>query len=328
MAPSPSPATNPASPPRPAPRRGASCGRPALRLVGALPRVWWAGRRGSLVGALPCGWWAPCPVFGGRDVGASLVGALPCGWWAPCPVFGGRDVGASLVGALRLTSFRAPTRGAPTGNQMVYKPDTHHRRSIRLKGYDYSQAGAYFITIVTQGRVCLFGDVIDGEMLLNDAGKMVRRVWDGIPDRFPSVEMDAFVVMPNHVHGVIFIHQPHTPSVGASLVGALTTGDVLTTGDARNDTKATTGVSPALGDVVGAYKSLTTLDYGKGVRETDWPPFHKRLWQRDYYERIIRNESETALAREYIANNPMKWELDRENPARTGSGIVPTEKTP
>ena len=214
------------------------------------------------------------------------------------------------MGARNDVKHRAPTRDAPTtGNAVPYNPDIHHRRSTRLKGYDYSQAGAYFITIVTQGRVCLFGDVIDGEMLLNDAGEMAREVWDGMPDRFPSVEMDEFVVMPNHVHGVIFIHQPHTPTVGASLVGAQNVG-------------------PALGDMVGAYKSLTTVAYGKGVREMDWPPFHKRLWQRDYYERIIRNESEIALAREYIANNPMKWELDRENPARTGSGIVPTEKTP
>ena len=104
-----------------------------------------------------------------------------------------------------------------------YDPNLHHRRSIRLKGYDYSQAGAYFITIVTQGRLCLFGDVVDGEMHLNNAGKMVRRIWDGMPNRFPSIEMDEFVVMPNHVHGVIVLHQPPQPSVGASLVASAPT---------------------------------------------------------------------------------------------------------
>ena len=211
------------------------------------------------------------------------------------------------------TEDRAPTRDAPTaGDDVTYNPNVHHRRSIRLKEYDYSRAGAYFITIVTQGRLCLFGDVIDGEMVLSDAGDMVSRVWDGMPDRVPYVEIDEFVVMPNHVHGVIFISQSsasRVPPVGASLVGAQ-------------------DVAPALGDVVGAFKSLTTVDYGKGVRETDWPPFHKRRWQRDYYERIFRNESEIGLAREYIADNPMKWELDRENPARIGSGIVRTGKTP
>ena len=88
---------------------------------------------------------------------------------------------------------------------MMYDPEIHQRRSIRLKGYDYSQAGAYFVTIVAQGRLCLFGDVVDGEMRANDAGEMVWRVWDGMPGRFPSIEMDEFVVMPNHVHGVIII---------------------------------------------------------------------------------------------------------------------------
>ena len=97
---------------------------------------------------------------------------------------------------------------------------------------------------------------------------------------------------------------------------------------APNDAQATISVAPVLGDVAGAYKSLTTLDYGKGVREMDWQPFHKRLWQRDYYERIIRSESEIGPAREYIANNPIKWEFDRENPARTNTGIVRTKTPP
>ena len=120
---------------------------------------------------------------------------------------------------------------------MIYNPDIHHRRSIRLDGYDYSHAGAYFISIAAQGRLCLFGSVVDGELRLNDAGKMVRRVWDGMPDRFPFINMDEFVVMPNHVHGVIFIRQP-VPTTGAPTMGA-----------------------PALGDVVGAFKSVTTVEY-------------------------------------------------------------------
>ena len=85
---------------------------------------------------------------------------------------------------------------------MTYDPQKHHRRSIRLKGYDYSQAGAYFITIVAQARACLFGEVVDGEMRLNDAGRMV---WDDLPERFPGLELDAFGVMPNHVHGIIIL---------------------------------------------------------------------------------------------------------------------------
>ena len=100
-------------------------------------------------------------------------------------------------------------------NDVIYNPDIHHRKSIRLDGYDYSDAGAYFISVVAQGRLCLFGSVVDGELRLNEAGKMVRRVWDGMPDRFPLINMDEFVVMPNHVHGVIFIRQP-APTTGAT----------------------------------------------------------------------------------------------------------------
>ena len=186
----------------------------------------------------------------------------------------------------------------------MYDLEIHQRRSIRLKGYDYSQGGAYFVTIVAQGRLCLFGDVVDGEMRANDAGEMVWRVWDGMPGRFPSIEMDEFVVMPNHVHGVIIIRQ----SLG-SLVGGQGDSGV------QRDTGATT-----VGDVVGAFKSLTTVEYGRGVRKLDWPPFDRRLWQRNYYERVIRDESEFSRVREYIANNPMEWEFDRENPAMMNAG--------
>ena len=137
-------------------------------------------------------------------------------------------------------------------NDMIYNPDIHHRRSIRLDGYDYSHAGAYFISIAAQGRLCLFGSVVDGELRLNDAGKMVRRVWDGMPDRFPFIDLDEFVVMPNHVHGVIFIRQP-APT-----------------------TRAPTRGAPTLGDVVGAFKSVTTVEYCRGVRGLGWQRFDKR----------------------------------------------------
>ena len=177
---------------------------------------------------------------------------------------------------------------------MSYDPEIHRRRSIRLDGYDYSQAGAYFISLVAQGRLCYFGKVVDGLMRLNDAGEMIRQVWDGLPDRFPLIAIDEFVVMPNHVHGVILLRQP-APTTEA------TAG-------------STEGVAPRLWDVVRAFKSVTTLEYGKGVRGLGWQPFEKRLWQRNYYERVVRNESELGAIREYIANNPKNWELDRENP--------------
>ena len=108
---------------------------------------------------------------------------------------------------------------------MSYTPDIRRRRSNRLAGFDYSQAGAYFITITVQGRLPLFGDVADGEARLNDAGEMVRRVWEGMSERFPGIKMDQFIVMPNHVHAIIIIRHPDdrdAPAnpVGAPLVGA------------------------------------------------------------------------------------------------------------
>ena len=181
---------------------------------------------------------------------------------------------------------------------MTHDPEIHRRRSIRLGGYDYSSAGAYFITVVVQGGLCLFGEVVDGETCLSGAGEMVRRVWEGMPDRFPHVVMDAFVVMPNHVHGVVFLGQ------------AAATTDAFT-GETGGDV-------PTLGDVVRVFKSVTTVEYGRGVRGLGWERFEKRLWQRNYYERVVRNGSEMRAVREYIVNNPRNWELDRENPGGGG----------
>jgi len=101
---------------------------------------------------------------------------------------------------------------------MRYDPEKHHRRSIRLKGYDYSQPGAYFITIVTQNRECLFGEIVDGDMRLNESGTCVVRWWEDIPHHFSGVDIDAFVVMPNHMHGIIVITDAQT-SVGAPASG-------------------------------------------------------------------------------------------------------------
>lgn len=97
---------------------------------------------------------------------------------------------------------------------MTYNPDIHHRRSIRLRGYDYSRAGAYFVTICTQNRECMFGKIVGGKMVLNDAGWMVNIVWDEMQNNYPGVETDEFIIMPNHIHGIIVL-------VGAGPVPAL-----------------------------------------------------------------------------------------------------------
>ena len=164
---------------------------------------------------------------------------------------------------------------------MVSDPQKHHRRSIRLKGFDYSQPGGYYVTIVTQNSECLFGDVVEGKMVLNDAGKMIQRVWNELPKRFPNTELDESIVMPNHFHGILMIIEK-------------------------------TGKS--LGDIVGAFESITIHEYVLGVKNNGWPRFNKKLWQRNYWEHIIRDENDLSRTRKYIINNPMQWEMDNENP--------------
>lgn len=215
---------------------------------------------------------------------------------------------------------------------MAFDTDKYHRRSIRLKGYDYRHPGAYFVTICTQDRACLFGDVLTGEMRFNEAGRMVIAEWERISERFPNVELDTFVVMPNHIHSIIMITEP----VGAGLVPARDgdiagaglvpahDGDIAGAGlvpahnGATTENGATTRVAPTVGNIVGAFKSITTVRYIQGVKQYGWPPFRVRLWQRNYYEHIIRNEESLHRIGEYIAANPLRWHLDRENPLRVG----------
>ena len=188
------------------------------------------------------------------------------------------------------------------------KRDLHQRRSLRLAGFDYGREGAYFVTICTHDRTCLFGEIVNGEMRLNDVGRMIATQWRSLSKRFPSVQPDALVVMPNHMHGIIALS-----AVGAALVAAQ--------GMARRinpPRRATTRVAPtrSLGTVIGAYKSLTTVEYARGVKMLGWSPFAGKLWQRNYYEHIIRNEAALNRVRQYIMDNPARWAEDPENPTR------------
>ena len=157
-----------------------------------------------------------------------------------------------------------------------------------MKGYDYSTAGAYYITICTQERLCLFGEIHDGVMHLNDAGHMVQNYWLHIPKRFPNVTMDEFVVMPNHLHGIIEISNP-------------TVFPAERDADRKNKT---------LGRMLGAFKSEATNAYIAGVKERDGQPFNKKLFQRDYWEHIIRNAEEYRNICGYMACNPSNWRGD------------------
>ena len=207
---------------------------------------------------------------------------------------------------------------------MTYDSQKHHRRSIRLKGYDYSQAGAYFITICTQNRACLFGDVADGEMRLNPAGRMVETVWNELACFYPGVDIDGFVVMPNHIHGIVL--------VGAAPRGRPDSGQPPDPGQPRGvaPTLPSQGVAPpsslegvaatlSLPDVVHRFKTLTTKRYADGVKHFGWTPFPGRVWQRNYYEHIIRNEESLNRIRQYILDNPAQWAIDRDNPLAVAS---------
>ncbi|OGR07662.1 MAG: hypothetical protein A2511_16940 [Deltaproteobacteria bacterium RIFOXYD12_FULL_50_9] len=220
---------------------------------------------------------------------------------------------------------------------MRFDPDLHHRRSIRIKGYDYAEVGAYFVTICSQGREGVFGEIVDSEMQMNEAGRMVEAVWQGLSDRYPQLCIDEFVVMPNHFHGIVVICYQRgktgpelgmpTQNIGPNFNGRRGEPCVRpichgVDQEGEQDNKGEHEVRPyrsgtgenTVGRIVQAFKSLTTNAYIRGVKALGWQPFPGRLWQRNYYERIIRNESELHKARQYIVENPMKWDCDRENP--------------
>lgn len=188
---------------------------------------------------------------------------------------------------------------------MKFDPEQHHRRSIRLDGYDYSEPGAYFVTICLQQRKPLLGEVVGDNVRLNDAGLMVKRWWAELPGRSPMVDIDEYVVMPNHLHGIIVIaRNPETAAnVGAALRGR------------PEETGHPPGGAPTLGDIVGWFKTMTTNEYVRAVRGCGWTPFPGRLWQRNYYEHIVRNRDDLDEIRQYIAGNAARWKFDRENPS-------------
>ena len=206
---------------------------------------------------------------------------------------------------------------------MPYDPQKHNRRSIRLKEYDYSSPGAYFVTICTRERECVLNDpVVTG---------IITDVWRALPGWFPAIELDEFVVMPNHVHFIIWIHPPD--DVEATLVVAQDRAGASpapTGGETRN-VGATLAVAqeggvapwtipepekvnpnPTLGNVVGAFQSLVFTVYLDWVQVND-PTRRAKFWQRNYYEHVIRNEHELQLIRRYIRLNPNRWVLDRDN---------------
>jgi putative transposase len=218
-----------------------------------------------------------------------------------------------------------------------------HRRSIRLDGYDYASAGAYFVTICTQDRACVFGDVVDGQMRPNACGRIVQDVWAGLPSRYANVELDAFVVMPNHVHGIIVLmagvmnHEGmmnHARTGGADgdagggarrgaihcahSQGAMDGGGAMNPEGVINhaptiaeigaaNRRAGAAGRPPLGEVVRAFKAVSTRLIHRDVMPG------AAVWQRNYYESIIRDEDSLARVRAYVQANPARWLTDRDN---------------
>jgi putative transposase len=182
-----------------------------------------------------------------------------------------------------------------------FDPQKHHRRSIRLPEYDYSQAGAYYVTIVTQGRECLFGKIVDEEMYLNEYGEIAQKWWNEIPNHFPNVELGAFVIMPNHVHGIIFITTERR-------------GEAQSVSP-RDNPNNLGGETPSLrkrtlGQIVAYFKYQSTKEMNR--IETD--KAITKFWQRNYYEHIIRAEKDLQSKTDYIKANPSLWNEDDDNP--------------
>ncbi len=231
-------------------------------------------------------------------------------------------------------------------NTNHYNPKIHHRRSIRLSGYDYSQEGAYFITICCQDKVCRFGVIENDKMMLNECGLIAASEWIALPNRFVNIEVDVFQIMPNHIHGIIIVKdvgatlavaqdgmgetadtgQPQgiAPTIAQDVMGETADagqpqgiaptiaqdgmGETADTGQPQGiaPTQVVHGTIPA---IIGAYKSLVSNGCLKIYKSKNKPM--GKLWQRNYYEHIIRNEQSYRTISQYVTDNPAKWAFDK-----------------
>jgi putative transposase len=217
-------------------------------------------------------------------------------------------------------------------NSMPYDPREHYRRSIRLRDYDYTSPGAYFVTICTQDRKTIFGEIVNGEMHLNKLGESTQSIWCALPERFPDIELDQLVIMPDHIHGIIIFKESRHASPMDSYVSQIPerfrqleyskspTNRLPASfapphpGGAIN--RAPTGPPslrsadenciPTLGEVIRVFKAVTTHK----IRSQGRLDFK---WQRNYYEHIIRKGDDLDRVRQYIIDNPAQWTEDSFN---------------
>jgi putative transposase len=148
------------------------------------------------------------------------------------------------------------------------------RKSPRLRQYDYATSGAYFVTVCARARACLFGESLDEDIRLSQTGQLVKRCWIDLPIHFPGMALDAFIVMPNHLHGIVWLSRA--------------------------------GHAPPLPVVIGSFKSVASRTAGRP------------LWQRSFYDRVIRDEDELRALQKYVVQNPLRWALDNENSSSGG----------
>lgn len=217
-----------------------------------------------------------------------------------------------------------------------YNPLKHHRRSIRMQGYDYAQQGLFFITVCIKNRLCLFGEIINDEMKLNDAGRMVEKWFAQLEKKFADIKCHEHIVMPNHFHCII---ENVGAAVGADLCvrpddsirseenvhpndgirhheGGHIKNEGGHTGPPLQQNDAILGEhqgSP-LGRLLQWFKTMTTNEYIRNVKSANWPVFEGKFWQRNYWEHIIRDEKSYDSISAYIVNNPFNWETDSINP--------------
>ena len=218
---------------------------------------------------------------------------------------------------------------------MPVNPHRPARQSPRLKEYDYAQDGAYFVTLCAQHRAHVFGEVVGDAMRLNAAGMMVDHWWQEIPRKFPDVELDVYVIMPNHFHAILVLNH-YATTVGATLRGrpgnnfnetrqskpvfandknGIKTGEgtqaVPYDERAIKSGEGTQALPYTVPDIIGWFKTMTTNAYIHGVNEQGWEPFNGKLWQRSFHDHIIRGERELNVLREYIVSNPALWAADQ-----------------
>jgi len=208
----------------------------------------------------------------------------------------GRAIRESPLRKTKFGTWRRRGSVKATAKDSSYQ--RRNRQSIRLQGYDYSRVGAYYITICARDRQGLFGDIVDRHMQLSQAGLIICSVWDDLPRFYDGIELDAFVVMPNHVHGVVVIHQPvetihDSPSHAVPVVQRR---------------------RMLLAKLIGRFKMVSAKQINT-LRGSSGQP----LWQRNYYEHVIRDDGSLNRIRQYISDNPAQWEFDHENPVAFGS---------